>query len=93
MARRKERPARWLEYMRLDEIGRNPDNAKTHDMEMVGASAERFGIIDILTLDERTGWLVAGHGRLAALERQAAALEPPPEGIEVADDGTWMVPV
>lgn len=44
-------------------------------------------------MDERTGRLVAGHGRLNEWERAWAATEGPPDGVQLADDGSWLVPV
>jgi len=85
--------ARSLEPMRLDEIERALVNPKDHDSLLIRESFARFGYVELLTLDERTGRLVAGHGRLDEIERAHEAGEDPPEGVEIADDGTWFVPV
>lgn len=91
-------PARRLEYMPLDVIEPALANPKTHDQELIAASMERFGYIEAIVLDERTGRLVAGHGRTEQLAQRRAAGLPPPDGVEVAyEDGNpeaiWLVPV
>lgn len=85
--------ARWLEYMRLDEIKPAEENAKSHDLATVGASTDRFGLIDVITLDERTGRMVAGHGRHEHLMTLWETGKDAPDGVRVEDDGVWAVPV
>lgn len=79
--------------MPLDEILRAPRNPKRHDAETIAASVGRFGIVEIPALDERTGRLVAGHGRLDDWEARRAAGQDPPDGVMVDADGQWLVPV
>lgn len=57
---------RRLEYMRLDAIQRAPRNPKRHDLDAIQRSTDKFGVVEVPALDERTGKLVAGHGRLDA---------------------------
>lgn len=85
----------------LDDIRPSPGNAKSHDLDLIIASLRRFGFADPLVVDQRTGELLAGHGRAEALRvlRALAAsdeVDPetgeayrPPDGI--GDD--WRVPV
>lgn len=81
-----------VEYVALSEIQRWPRNPKLHAEPDLDASLERFGFINPLILDEKTGKLVAGHGRLEALLRRRDAGKPPPE--RIATKGKeWMVPV
>ncbi len=82
-----------IDYVPLDEVRRWPRNPKGHDEAGLEASVERFGFVEPLILDERTGQLVAGHGRLAVLAAMGAAHKGPPAGIRVAADGRWCVPV
>lgn len=82
---------RSLDYMRLDDIKHAERNAKTH-ADMSG-SVVRFGFIESMVLDERTGRLVAGHGRHEHLVQLHAAGADAPEGVIVADDGAWLAPV
>jgi len=81
-----------VEYMALSELLRAPRNPKHHDIDAVLDSFSRFGFVNPVIRDERTGRLVAGHGRLDALQQAKAAGQKPPEGIrEVSDE--WYLPV
>lgn len=84
---------RRLEYVPLDELAPATRNAKTHDQAGIGRSVGRFGFMDLPVLDERTGRLVAGHGRRQDLLDRRERGEDPPDGVEVRRDGTWLVPV
>lgn len=85
---------RWLEYVRLNEIEPARANPKDHDVDGIVASIEHHGTGDLMVVDERTGRLVSGHGRLEALDRLFAG-DPaaPPDGVEVDVDGYWLIPV
>lgn len=87
-----ERP-RWIEYRRLSEIPRALSNPKGHDADLIADSIRRHGFVESVAIDERTGRLVSGHGRLDFLEAGWKAGEDIPEGILTADDGEWMAPV
>ena len=82
---------RRIEYIPLSDIKSAPRNPKKHSPDISGA-IDRFGYADAVILDERTGRLVAGHGRKAALEGMKAKGESPPDGVEDRD-GDWLVPV
>lgn len=84
---------RKIVYMPLDEIIEAERNAKGHDEEGIGASVLRFGFVEPPILDERTGRLVAGHGRYAELKRLRDEGEPPPEGVSRRAGNVWRVPV
>lgn len=90
--------------MPLSAIERAPRNPKQHDAEGIRASMARFGVADLPVLDERTGRLVSGHGRLEQLQYLAdlppAALEEIlgrpglPGGVQLDPaSGQWTVPV
>lgn len=82
---------RRLEYVPLTELKAAKRNPKGHSDD-IGGSIERFGYVEPIVLDERTGRLVAGHGRLQALRVRQQKGEPPPEGVR--EKGTqWLVPV
>lgn len=68
------------------------ENPKLHDDALMDASIGRFGFVEPIVLDERTGQIVAGHGRLAALRRAEDRGDAPPDGVEVTE-GEWWVPV
>jgi hypothetical protein len=85
-------PARRIEYVPLDDVATAERNAREHDLPKLVGSIRTFGFTIPLLPDDRTGRLVAGHGRLAALQRMRADGEPPPDGVDAAD-GEWRVPV
>lgn len=88
------RQARRIEYLPLEQVQPALKNPKRHAEPMLDTSAERFGYTEPVLLDERTGRLVAGHGRLAMVQRLKTAGKPPPNGIEVDEDtGAWLLPV
>ncbi|WP_431935825.1 DNA methyltransferase [Micromonospora sp. RP3T] len=84
---------RWTEYMRLPDIAAALRNPKQHAEHDINNSIRQFGLAELPTLDERTGRLVAGHGRLDQLTAMRAANNPPPRYVQVDDDGEWLVPV
>lgn len=85
--------ARYVDYMPLADLQPNPANPKTHDLGTIGRSMDRLGLIDLIAIDERTGLLISGHGRREYLIAESKAGHPPPDGVDVGDDGAWVVPV
>jgi len=85
-------PSRHLSYIALDDLPSALVNPKLHDPDLIEASVSRFGFMEIPVVDERTGRLVAGHGRRDQLLAMRDAGAPPPEGIEVDAEGRWLVP-
>ena len=87
-------PARIrVEYEPLSELRRAPRNPKLHRLDLLDASMKRWGFTSPLLKDERTGLLVAGHGRLDELEVLRATGAEPPGRILVGENGEWMVPI
>lgn len=84
---------RRVEYMRITDIEPALRNPKGHDADAIAASVDRFGLAELPLVDERTGRLVAGHGRVDGLIARRRATELPPDGVRVDDDGEWLVPV
>jgi len=82
-----------VEWVALAELRRAPRNPKLHAGQEIERSIERFGYVAPLIMDERTGRLVAGHGRLDALEAIKKARKDAPARIKRRADGEWMVPV
>ncbi len=78
----------WVDYMRLGDVQPAEVNPKGHDGS-IAESIGRFGFNDPLALDERTGRLVEGHGRLDELKARRARGESPPARVRVDDDGEW----
>lgn len=84
---------RAITYLRLDEIVHAPRNPKRHADEQIGRSIAHHGLAEVPLRDDRTGRLVAGHGRHEQLQDMHAASETPPDGVLVAEDGMWLMPV
>lgn len=82
-----------IEYMALGVLEKWPRNPKEHDFDYLGGSFKRFGFVAPPMIDEGTGRLVAGHGRLEKLAALKAAGEKPPTRIRVDAAGEWWVPV
>jgi hypothetical protein len=83
---------RKLIYVPLDEIEPAEQNPKGHSPQTIGASIDRFGYVEPMIVDDRTGRLVAGHGRrdqLVSMREQGA---PAPPGV-VVEKGVWRAPV
>lgn len=79
--------------MPLDELPAAPRNPKEHDATGIRRSIERFGFTEHVLVDERTGRLVAGHGRVQVLRDMEDAGTAAPAGVLVDTDGQWTVPV
>jgi len=94
------KPHRWIEYVPVRDVVGADANPKDHDTDLLDGSVLEHGFVEPPQLDERTGKLIAGHGRLEALQRAEARDKPPegyegpwpPEGIMVRDDGVWLMP-
>lgn len=69
-----------------------PRNPKDHDLEEIKKSFHRFGFVQPVLLDENTGQLVAGHGRLETLGLIKKSKGKIPKGIKAEGD-KWLVPV
>lgn len=85
---------RWLDYLTLgDLLSRfDPRNPKAHDLDELRASMGRFGYTQPIEVDERTGLLVSGHGRVELLAGDRLDGREPPEGVVINDDDEWTVP-
>lgn len=85
---------RAITYMSIDELEVDPRNPKTHDEETVAASIERFGVMDPIVRDDRTGYIISGHGRRKALlSLKALGGEPPAGVLTDPASGSWLIPV
>lgn len=81
-----------VEYVDFEEVKKWPRNPKDHDLREIKKSFDRFGFVQPVLIDENTGRLVAGHGRLETLAKARIVSDPPPRGIKVVDK-KWLVPV
>lgn len=84
---------RNIAYLPLTDLEPDPANPKGHDEALIGSSIVRHGLVDMIVRDDRTGRLIAGHGRRKALAAMWEAGMEPPEGVRVSHDGEWLVPV
>lgn len=83
---------RGLEYRALEDLMPAEVNPKRHNLEALRGSIARFGFVAPVVVDERTGRVVAGHGRAEALRAAEAAGLDPPDGVRI-EAGQWHVPV
>lgn len=81
-----------IEYVDYEEVQRWPRNPKDHDLQEIKKSFTRFGFVNPIILDEGTGSIVAGHGRLDALKLMKTGNFNPPKRV-VVEDGKWLVPI
>lgn len=86
-------PVRRIEYVPLSELVLDESNPKAHDTDLIGDSVGRFGYVEPIVEDGRTGKLISGHGRTATLQAMHAEGQAPPDGVTVDPDGNWLVPV
>ncbi len=82
-----------IEYLELDKIARFDRNPKKHDVGALITSIKRYGFRDAPIFDGTLKALVAGHGRLKALEAIRGEGAAAPAGIRATDGGQWLVPV
>ena len=82
-----------IDYVPLDEIARFDKNPKKHDVGALVTSIRRYGFRDAPIFDGTLKALVAGHGRLKALEAMKGEGDKPPAGIIEHSAGQWLVPV
>lgn len=85
--------SRRIDYVPLGDLTPNPANPKAHDFETIDASVGRFGYVEPVVVDDRTGYLISGHGRRETLLAMRERGETAPEGVVTQEDGTWLVPV
>lgn len=84
-----------IEYLPLLQLllAFDPANPKAHDLAAIDQSIDRFGVITPPTLNETTGKLSEGHGRVEALAARYARGAAPPTGVQLDANGAWLVPV
>jgi DNA modification methylase len=81
-----------IEYVPLSSLQIAARNPKKHALDQLGGSISRFGYVEPIIIDERTGRMVAGHGRRETLLRMRDSGEQPPTGV-TQKDNDWFVPV
>lgn len=83
----------YVAHIALDEVPEADRNPKEHDGAGINRSISRYGMAELPLMDDRTGRLIAGHGRLHQLQQMHADGQEPPSGIEIDDQGRWLMPV
>ena len=81
-----------VEYLPLSEIVGADINPKDHDIGQIYQSIKRFGFTQPIMMNENTGKLLAGHGRLQTLQTMKQAGEKVPTRIKEEGE-EWLVPV
>ena len=81
-----------VEYIPLTDIVEADINPKDHDIGQIYQSIKRFGFTQPIMMNENTGKLLAGHGRLQTLQQMKQGGEKVPTRIK-EKDGEWLVPV
>jgi len=84
---------RTIQYQPLAALQADPANPKAHDIDLISDSVSRFGYLEPIVRDERTGYIISGHGRTTALRAMEEAGGVAPDGVRVDEDGVWLVPV
>jgi len=89
---------KWYNYgmIRSDQIQlskavglkRNP---KDHNIGEINTSVSRFGFLERVLINELTGHIISGHGRIEALRNMKVKGGAPPENITV-EGNEWLVP-
>lgn len=82
---------RRIAYRPIAELVPNPRNPKAHDLSLIDSSVGRFGFVEPIVVDGRTGQIISGHGRAETLRVMEKRGETPPEGIQLRE-GAWLVP-
>lgn len=85
--------ARTTQWLPLDDLIPDPRNPRKHDRGMIGDSIARFGYIEPIVRDDRTGYIISGHGRALTLRRMREQSQMPPDGVSIDATGAWLVPV
>lgn len=80
-----------LEYLDIESLQPYPGNPKEHDLRSLTDSITRFGFVEPIILNQVTGHILSGHGRVESLLLLKSKKSPPPNGV-VQQDGQWLVP-
>lgn len=84
---------RTIQYHPLAALVPDEANPKAHDLDLITDSVNRFGYMEPIVRDERTGKIISGHGRTESLRAMEESGAEPPDGVRVDEDGVWQVPV
>jgi hypothetical protein len=82
-----------IQYRRLDQCPLFDGNPKQHDIGLISRLIRKHGFRIPSVWDSTANAIVDGNGRVETLTRMMASGEQPPNGIELDDDGMWLIPV
>lgn len=82
----------YIEYLPLEDLEKWPRNPKEHDLGEIHQSFKRFGYVNPIIINEKSGRMVVGHGRVDTLIQKQSLGEPPPKRIR-KNGKDWLVPV
>jgi site-specific DNA-methyltransferase (adenine-specific) len=82
-----------VSYLTLDKLRLWKGNPKRHDIPSLQVSLSRFGFVAPVILDEKSNRVIAGHGRIEALQIMRTAGKPAPAGVRITARGQWSIPV
>jgi hypothetical protein len=80
-----------MELMDLAAAIRLPGNPKDHDLTVITRSVERFGFLEPPIINDVTGHVISGHGRMDTLQGMKATGKTAPDGVKVEGD-KWIIP-
>lgn len=69
-----------------------PRNPKAHDLGDLHLSLDRFGFLQRIVVNDTTGHIIAGHGRVDAMRQRKVRGLAAPENV-TTDGNEWMIPV
>ncbi len=81
-----------IEYEPLDKLVKWPRNPKKHAAAKIENAFGRFGFVNPPIVDETTGRIVAGHGRIDTAQRMKLLGLAPPDRV-VVKGKDWLLPV
>jgi ParB-like chromosome segregation protein Spo0J len=87
------RPPRYITYVPLTDLTPAPRNPKRHELELLIDAIRMHGLVEVPVADERTHYVLHGHGRREALIEMQVRGMPLPGGVVLDEDGGWLVPV
>lgn len=79
------------DYVDLATMQRLIKNPKSHDLQAITRSIKTFGFVEPVVINDTTGHIVSGHGRIDALQRMKASGGALPKGVENRG-GQWFIP-
>jgi hypothetical protein len=77
-----------LEYVAIEDLLAAPRNPNAHNLPAIAESIRRHGFVEPVIRDDRTGFLLGGHGRVEVVAEMRDGGESPPDGITAR----WEVP-